>query len=90
MLACVTLAAGPTLAAQVAPAGCYRPGVDALSRDDLEDARNTSPSEKARQALELMDLGIRLKQAALRSRHPDASDSEIEALLQAWLDRADD
>lgn len=52
--------------------------------------RNTPPAEKARQAFELMRTGIRLKRAALRARHPDASPDQIENLLQAWLDERDD
>lgn len=52
--------------------------------------RNTPPTEKARQAFELMRVGIRLKRAALRARHPDASSERIEGLLQDWLDGNDD
>jgi hypothetical protein len=64
--------------------------VDALRRDDVEKMRNTPATEKARQAFELMRAGIRLKRAALRARHPEASPERIEALLQEWLDGNDD
>jgi hypothetical protein len=64
--------------------------VDALRRDDVERMRNTPPAEKAKQAFELMRTGIRLKRAALRARHPDATPDQIEHLLQAWLDERDD
>ena len=47
--------------------------------------RRTPPEEKARQAFELMRSGIALKRVALRIRNPDASDDEVEALLDAWL-----
>jgi hypothetical protein len=36
----------------------------------------------------MMKLGIRLKRASLRTRNPAASDAEIDAMLQAWLDEA--
>jgi len=63
--------------------------VDALEKDDRSRARSTAPAEKLRQALEMMAAGIRLKRAALRHRHPEASESEIDDLLRAWLERDD-
>jgi hypothetical protein len=63
--------------------------MDALRRDDLERAKATSPAERARQALEAMRTGIRLKRAGLRARFPDASSEEIEERLQRWLERRD-
>ena len=60
--------------------------MDRLREDDVEAMRATSPEEKARQAFDLMRTGIRLKRASLRTRHPDASDEEIDAMLQAWLE----
>jgi hypothetical protein len=60
--------------------------VDSLRKDDVDEMRATPPEEKARQAFDLMRTGIRLKRAALRERHPEASDAEIEAMLQAWLE----
>ncbi|MBZ0119055.1 MAG: hypothetical protein K8H88_18815 [Sandaracinaceae bacterium] len=63
--------------------------MDPLREDDVRQMRETPPEEKARQALEMMQTGIRLKRAALRARHPLASDGEIEAMLQAWLDTED-
>jgi hypothetical protein len=59
--------------------------VDPLRESDIELARATEPAEKLRQALELMELGFRLKRAALRERHPNASDAEIQALFRQWL-----
>lgn len=59
--------------------------MDAIRRDDVELMRATPPHEKARQALELFDLGVRLKRAGLRTRHPDATPEEIETLIKAWL-----
>lgn len=63
--------------------------MDRLRRHDLETARNTEPSEKARQALEAMRLGIELKEASLRARFPEADDAEIDRLLRAWLAEED-
>ena len=63
--------------------------VDPLRRDDLERARATSPEERARQALEAMRTGIRLKRAGLRARFPDASPDEIDARLNQWLTHND-
>jgi hypothetical protein len=60
--------------------------MDALERDDLDLARRTPPEERARQAVEVMRTGFRLKLAALRTRHPDESDEEIDARFRAWLE----
>ena len=59
--------------------------MDALEADDLESARQLSPAQKLAQALEMMSAGIRLKRSALRQRHPDAQELEIDRLLTAWL-----
>jgi hypothetical protein len=63
--------------------------VDALRRDTLEATRHTAPSERARQTLELMRTGFRLKRAALRVRYPNESEMEIDARFRRWLE-ADD
>jgi hypothetical protein len=63
--------------------------VDVLRRDDLERARRATPSERLRQALQLMEDGIRLKRAALRTRFPRASDADLDARLERWLRRED-
>jgi hypothetical protein len=63
--------------------------MDALERDDIDLARRTPPAERARQLLELMRVGFRLKRAALRARHPAAADAQIESLFRAWLDGND-
>ncbi|MBI2393585.1 MAG: hypothetical protein HYV09_28665 [Deltaproteobacteria bacterium] len=62
--------------------------MDPLRAHDLDAARHTALSEKARQALEAMRFGIELKKVSLRTRFPDADDARIEELLRAWL--ADD
>jgi hypothetical protein len=62
--------------------------MDSLRRDDIERARRTPPELRAAQALDAMRTGIRLRRAALRLRHPDASEATIESLLRRWLARA--
>jgi hypothetical protein len=37
-----------------------------------------------------MATGIALQRVNLRRRYPEASEDEIDALLQRWLDRVDD
>lgn len=63
--------------------------MDALRKDTIETARRTSPSERARQTLETMRTGFRLKRSALRLRYPNESEAEIDARFQRWLE-ADD
>ena len=65
------------------------PPMDSLRRDDIERAQATSPEERARQALEAMRTGLRLKRAALIARFPGAAGEEIDGLMQRWLERDD-
>jgi hypothetical protein len=61
--------------------------MDRLRRDDVERARRATPDERGRQALEMMRAGFRLKCAALRTRHPNESEEQIEARFRRWLER---
>jgi hypothetical protein len=61
--------------------------VDPIRRDDIERARRASPSEKARQALEMMRLGIALYRAGIRARRPLASEADVDEELHRWLRR---
>ena len=63
--------------------------MDSLRQDDIERARATPLEERARQTLEAMRTGFRLKRAALRTRFPLAAPEEIERLFQRWLERDD-
>lgn len=63
--------------------------MDALRRDAIDLARGATPEERARQTLDMMRTGFRLKRAALRARHPTESDAEIDTRFQRWLE-ADD
>ncbi|MEO8800058.1 MAG: hypothetical protein ABI551_19335 [Polyangiaceae bacterium] len=62
--------------------------MDALRKDDIERAKATPPGEKARQALELMAMGIAMQRNKLRALDPHASDEDIEERLYAWLAEA--
>jgi hypothetical protein len=59
--------------------------MNTLRQNDLEIGRQTTPGEKLRQTLELMETGIRLKRAALRNARPEASETEIDQALERWL-----
>jgi Rv0078B-related antitoxin len=63
--------------------------VDSLRRDAIDVARRTSPEERARQTLDLMQTGYRLKRAALRTRHPDETEEQIDTRFRAWLEGDD-
>lgn len=41
-------------------------------------------AQRFRLALEMYEFGERMHRASLRRRHPDASESEIAAMLRAW------
>lgn len=60
--------------------------MDAIERDDLRWSLETPPGEKIAVALKMMRTGIRLKRSALAAEHPGASEAEVDALLQAWLE----
>jgi hypothetical protein len=63
--------------------------VDTLRRDSVELARRTPPGERARQALDLMQAGFRLKLAGLRTRHPAETEEQIQHRFRLWLDGDD-
>ena len=52
---------------------------------EIEDMRRLTPSEKAVAALAMMQDGLRLKRTQLRLRHPQATELEIDALLEQWM-----
>jgi Rv0078B-related antitoxin len=52
------------------------------------DASLDSPeAQRFRHALQMADLGISMYRQRMRREHPDATDEEIEAEVQAWLMR---
>ena len=64
----------------------YTRTVDAIRRHDIEWVRRTAPGVKLAQALQMMRFGIDLKRSSIRSKHPQASEAEIQQMLQAWLE----
>ena len=50
-----------------------------MTGDDL------TPAQKLRLALDMYEVGERMQRARLRRQDPDASDEQIEALVEAWL-----
>jgi hypothetical protein len=52
---------------------------------ELASVPPPSSAEKLLQALELMDVGLRLKRAALTRQHPHATAAELEQLFREWL-----
>ena len=50
-----------------------------MTSDDLTSA------QKLRLALEMYEVGEQMQRARLRRQDPDASDEEIEALVEVWL-----
>lgn len=64
-----------------------RAPLDPLRQDDIERARRTPLDERARQVLDLVDFGIRMQNAAIRARFPDATEDEVERRLRLWLAR---
>lgn len=54
-------------------------------RIELAEPPCLSPAEKLRVALELADEGIAMMRRRLAREHPDESEAQIDARLQAWL-----
>jgi Rv0078B-related antitoxin len=63
--------------------------LDPLRQDDLERARRTPAEERARQAFDLANFGIRQQRSAIRTRFPGATEDEIDRRLRLWLARDD-
>lgn len=52
----------------------------------IQQVPRPSAGERALAALEMMTLGIELRRAGERARHPDESDVEIARRVTAWLE----
>ncbi len=63
--------------------------MDPFRRHDVALARQKTAGQKLAEALEMMRTGIHLKRVALRRAHPAASEQDLDAMVQAWLE-ADD
>jgi len=42
-------------------------------------------AERLAQALEMADLGIRMRRQRYQREHPDASEQDVAAFMSAWL-----
>lgn len=58
---------------------------DPLIEDDLRANRGTPPAKKLAQALEMMDMGIRLKRAALQHTQKQATKEQLDEMVNTWL-----
>ncbi len=65
----------------------YTSAVDPFLAQDIEASRQASPGEKLLQALDLMQLGIEMKEQQLRAKHPELTEEQLEVKLQLWLAR---
>lgn len=61
--------------------------MDPFLAQDIEASRRMTPGEKLLQALDLMQLGIEMKEQQLRARYPELTDEQLDAKLQLWLAR---
>jgi hypothetical protein len=59
--------------------------MDALRRDDIERARRLTGAERWRAVFDAVEDGIALRRAALRARHPSATDAALDEMVSAWL-----
>lgn len=51
----------------------------------VTDSMSMSPVERLRGGLQLMEAGIEHYRQWITGKHPQASEPEIEAMVQAWL-----
>ncbi len=56
-----------------------------LTERQIEPLERQSPGQRLLTALEMMALGIELRAAGERARHPDETEAEIERRVAAWL-----
>ncbi len=59
--------------------------MDPLRKNDIERARSTPASERMRAAVDAVNAGVHIRLAALRAKHPQAPEHEIETALRDWL-----
>jgi len=51
----------------------------------MSETTDLNPAERLRLTCEMHDLGVAIMRQNLRRRHPDASESQIDAMLTEWL-----
>lgn len=59
--------------------------MDPLRKDDIERVRLMPANEHMNAVIATVNAGVRIRLAALRAKHPQASEHEIEAALRDWL-----
>ncbi len=59
--------------------------IDDIERDRFERARTMSRGDRLLEGPRLFDLACRWMEAGLRTKHPDASDEQIFALMERRL-----
>lgn len=64
--------------------------MDPLRREDIERGRARTLQESAKLAFEAFRTGVWLERAALRARHPEATEQELDDMIQRWLERVDE
>ena len=74
-------------AATIAGVNAYDGGIlsDPLVEDDLRSNQATPPATKLAQALEMMEMGIRLKRAALVHTEKHATQEQLDEMMNRWL-----
>ena len=61
--------------------------MDPLRAEEMERHRRQPSAERLLEALQVMADGIALKRGNLRRQFPTLSEAEIDAKLDAWLQR---
>ena len=59
--------------------------MDPLREHDIEQSRRMSPDKRMSAVVETVNVGIRIQLAAIRAKHPCASEEEVESKLRQWL-----
>lgn len=62
--------------------------VDALLREEIERYRLQPSAERLIEALQVMGDGLELQRGNLRRQFPQLSEADLDAKLDAWMQRA--
>jgi hypothetical protein len=55
----------------------FKPLMDQLYQEEVEQARRQSPQERVRSMFELSDMALEIMRCAIRDRFPNASKDEL-------------
>ena len=64
--------------------------LDEVYRQRVLEARATPPEEGAFAGFRIFDQECQLAREGIRSRHPDASDEQVQQILADWLELTND